>query len=58
MGFSAGVGYSIGNFLTLDATYVHSSYKMYSYLYEPKLTEPVKNNITAGYVAIGATFRF
>ena len=57
-GFSAGLGYSIGNFLTIDATYVNSSYKMYTYVYEPKLVDPVENKITANYVAVGATFRF
>ena len=57
-GFSAGVGYSVGNFLTIDATYVNSSYKTYTYLYEPKLTDPVENKIASHYVALGATFRF
>ena len=58
MGFSAGAGYSIGNFLTIDLTYVNNSYKTYTYLYEPQLTDPIENDITAQYVAIGATLRF
>ena len=58
MGFSAGAGYSIGNFLTIDLTYVNNSYKTYTYLYEPHLTDPIENDITAQYVAIGATLRF
>ena len=58
MGFSAGAGYSFGNFLTIDLTYVNNSYKTYTYLYEPQLTDPIENDITAQYVAIGATLRF
>lgn len=58
MGFSAGAGYSIGNFLTIDLTYVNNSHKTYTYLYEPQLTDPIENDITAQYVAIGATLRF
>lgn len=58
IGFSAGLGYSIGNFLTIDASYVNSSYKTYTYLYEPKLIDPIENKVSASYVALGATFRF
>lgn len=58
LGFSAGLGYSIGNFLTIDASYVNSSYKTYTYLYEPKLIDPIENKVSASYVALGATFRF
>ena len=57
-GFSASIGYSIGDFLTIDATYVSSSYKTYTYLYEPKLTDAVATKIQANYAALGATFRF
>lgn len=58
IGFSAGLGYSIGNFLTIDASYVNSSYKTYTYLYEPKLINPIENKVSASYVSLGATFRF
>lgn len=58
IGFSAGLGYSIGNFLTIDASYVNSSYKTYTYLYEPILINPVENKVSASYVSLGATFRF
>lgn len=58
IGFSAGLGYSIGNFLTIDASYVNSSYKTYTYLYEPKLIDPIENKVSASYVSLGATFRF
>ncbi len=58
IGFSAGLGYSIGNFLTIDASYVNSSYKTYTYLYEPELINPIENKVSASYVSLGATFRF
>lgn len=58
IGFSAGLGYSIGNFLTIDASYVNSSYKTYTYLYEPILINPVENKVSASYISLGATFRF
>ena len=57
IGFSAGLGYSVGNFLTIDAAYVNSSATTYHYLYEPALVDAAKNKISSSYISLGVTFR-
>ncbi len=47
--FSAGLGYSVGNFLTIDAAYVNSSATTYHYLYEPALVDAAKEQDISSY---------
>lgn len=58
MNLSMGIGVNLGEYFTVEATYMGSKYSSYQYLYSPTLTDAVKRDMLSHHIAIGATFRF
>ena len=58
MNLSMGIGVNLGEYFTVEATYMGSKYSSYQYLYSPTLTDAVKRDILSHHIGIGATFRF